>query len=174
MPVQATGGNTPRLADDVFIAPNGLVAGDVEMAAHGSVWFNSVVRGDGAPVRLGVGVDIQDNAIVDSAPGQPCTLGDNTSLGHGAAVHGSTVGSHVLVAMNATIMPGCTIGDGCIIGANATVPAGTVVPAGSLVVGDAGRVAREVRPQERQRVEGTSNSYMRLAGEYREGIGRGW
>ena len=76
--------------------------------------------------------------------------------------------------MNATVMPGCTIGDGCIIAANATVPAGTVVPAGSLVVGDAGRVVREVRPDERERIEGDLRGYMRLASEYREGIGRGW
>lgn len=174
MPVQAAGGSTPRLADDVFVAPNATVAGDVEMAPRTSVWFNSVVRGVGAPVRLGVGVDVQDNSVVDSAPGQPCTLGEYTSLGHGAAVHASTVGSHVLVAMNATIQAGCTIGDRCIIAANATVPAGTTVPAGSLVVGDSGRVAREVRPQELERVESTSNNYMLLASRYREGIGRGW
>lgn len=174
MPIQAVGDRAPRLADDVFVAPNATVAGDVEMAPRSSVWFNSVVRGDGAPVRLGVGVDIQDNSVVTSAPGRPCSLGDHTSLGHGAAVHASAVGSHVLVAMNATVEAGCTIGDGCIIAANATVPAGTVVPAGSLVVGEAGRVAREVRPHERERIEGTSNSYMRLASQYREGIGRGW
>lgn len=174
MPVQAAGNSAPRLADDVFIAPNATVAGNVEMAPQSSVWFNSVVRGDDALVRLGVGVDIQDNSVVDSLPGQPCTLGDHTSLGHGAAVHASTVGSHVLVAMNASVQAGCTIGDGCIIAANAVVPPGTTVPAGSLVVGDAGLVAREVRPQERERVAGTSNSYMRLAGQYREEIGRGW
>ena len=125
MPVHEMGGKTPRLAEDVFLAPNATVAGDVEMAPHSSVWFNSAVRGDGAPVRLGVGVDIQDNSVVDSAPDQPCSLGDYTSLGHGAAVHSSTVGRHVLVAMNATVEAGCTIGDGCIIAANATVPAGT-------------------------------------------------
>ncbi len=174
MPVQAVGGSAPRFADDVFIAPNATVAGDVEMAPRSSVWFNSVVRGDGAPVRLGVGVDIQDNSVVDSAPGQPCSLGDHTSLGHGAAVHGSTVGRYVLVAMNATVEAGCTIGDGCIIAANATVPAGTVIPAGSLVVGEAGRVAREVRPNERERIESTSNGYMRLSREHSAGIGRGW
>jgi len=174
MPVRAEGGQTPHLADDVFVAPNAEVVGDVAMAEHASVWFSSVIRADGAPVSLGVGVDVQDNSVVDSVPGQPCRLGAYTSLGHGAAVHSASVGSHVLVAMNATIMPGCTIGDGCIIAANATVPAGTVVPAGSLVVGDAGRIAREVRPAERQRIESTCKGYMRLASEYREGIGRGW
>jgi carbonic anhydrase/acetyltransferase-like protein (isoleucine patch superfamily) len=174
VPVLTAGDSVPRLADDVFVAPNATVAGNVEMAPQSSVWFNSVVRGDGAVVRLGVGVDIQDNSVVDSRPGQPCILGDHTSLGHGAAVHASTVGSNVLVAMNATVQAGCTIGDGCIIAANAVVPPGTTVPPGSLVVGNSGAVAREVRPQERERVDGTSNNYMRLAGQYREEIGRGW
>jgi carbonic anhydrase/acetyltransferase-like protein (isoleucine patch superfamily) len=174
MPVRGEGGQTPRLADDVFVAPNADVVGDVEMAERSSVWFSSVIRGNGAPVKLGVGTDIQDNSVVVSEPGHPCTLGDYTTLGHAAAVHGSVVGSHVLVAMNAKVMPGCTIGDGSIIAANATVPPGTTVPAGSLVVGDAGRVVREVRPAERERIESTCRGYMRLASEYREGIGRGW
>lgn len=174
MPVREEGGQAPRLAHDVFVAPNAEVVGDVEMAERSSVWFSSVIRANGAPVRLGTGTDIQDNSVVDSLPGQPCVLGEYTTLGHAAAVHASTVGNHVLVAMNATVMPGCTIGDGCIVAANATVPPGTTIPAGSLVVGDAGRVVREVRPAERERIEGTCQSYMRLASEYREGIGRGW
>jgi carbonic anhydrase/acetyltransferase-like protein (isoleucine patch superfamily) len=164
----------PVLAEDVFVAPNAEVIGEVSMAEHASVWFSSVIRADGAPVSLGTGTDIQDNSVVDSRPGQPCTLGDYTTLGHAAAVHGAQVGSHVLVAMNASVMPGCVIGDGCIIAANATVPPGTVVPANSLVVGDEGRVVREVRPAERERIEGTCRSYMRLASEYLKGIGRGW
>jgi carbonic anhydrase/acetyltransferase-like protein (isoleucine patch superfamily) len=174
MPVRAEGGQTPRLADDVFVAPNAEVLGDVEMAERSSVWFSSVIRANGAPVSLGVGTDIQDNSVVDSEPGHPCRLGDFTTLGHAAAVHGAVVGNHVLVAMNATVMPGCTIGDGCIIAANATVPPGTTIPPGSLVVGDAGRIVRPVSPAERARIESTCNGYQRLAREYREGIGRGW
>jgi carbonic anhydrase/acetyltransferase-like protein (isoleucine patch superfamily) len=162
------------LAEDVFVAPNAEVVGEVTMAARSSVWFSSVIRANGAPVSLGTGTDIQDNSVVDSLPGQPCSLGEYTTLGHAAAVHGAQVGSNVLVAMNATVMPGCVIGDGCIIAANATVPEGTVVPADSLVVGDAGRVAREVRPNERERIESTCRGYMRLASEYLAGIGRGW
>lgn len=162
------------LAEDVFVAPNAEVVGEVTMAERSSVWFSSSIRAHGAPVSLGIGTDIQDNSVVDSRPGQPCSLGDYTTLGHAAKVHAAQVGNHVLVAMNATVMPGCVIGDGCIIAANATVPEGTVVPAGSLVVGDAGRVAREVRPQERERIESTCRGYMRLASEYLKGIGRGW
>jgi len=174
VPVREAGGRAPTLAEDVFVAPNAEVIGEVSMAEHASVWFSSIIRADGAPVSLGTGTDIQDNSVVDSQPGQPCSLGNYTTLGHAAVVHSSQVGDHVLVAMNATVMPGCVIGDGCIIAANATVPEGTIVPAGSLVVGDAGRVARDVRPAERERIEGTCRSYMRLASDYFKGIGRGW
>ena len=174
MPIREEAGQAPKLADDVFVAPNAEIVGDVTMAERSSVWFSSIIRADGASVSLGIGTDIQDNSVVDSRPGQPCRLGDYTTLGHGAAVHASQVGSHVLVAMNATVLPGCTIGDGCIIAANATVPENTAVPPNSLVVGDGGRVVREVRPAERERIEQTCQSYMRLASEYREGIGRGW
>jgi carbonic anhydrase/acetyltransferase-like protein (isoleucine patch superfamily) len=186
MPVRSEDGKTPRLAADVFVAPNAEVIGDVEMAEHSGLWFSSVIRANGAPVWIGVGTDIQDNSFVDSLPGQPCRLGSHTALGHGATVHASSVGDHVLIAMNATVMPGCTIamnapvmpgctiGEGSIVAANATVPPGTVVPPGSLVIGDEGRVLREVRPSESERIAGTAGRYVELAAEYVAGIGRGW
>jgi carbonic anhydrase/acetyltransferase-like protein (isoleucine patch superfamily) len=174
MPVRPEDGKAPRLAANVFVAPNAEVVGDVEMAEHSGLWFSSVIRANGAPVWIGVGTDIQDNALVDSLPGQPCRLGNHTALGHGATVHASIVEDRVLVAMNATVMPGCTIGAGSIVAANATVPPGTVVPPGSLVIGDEGRVLREVRPNETQRIAGTAGRYVELAAEYVEGIGRGW
>ena len=167
-------GRAPRLADDVFVAPNAEVIGDVEMAPRSSVWFSSVIRADGAPVQLGTGTDIQDNSVVDSLPGQPCELGEFTTLGHAAAVHASKVGSHVLVAMNATVMPGCTIGDGCIIAANATVPARHDDP-GRLAGGGRRWPRRPRGAPGRARADRMDlPSYMRLASEYLEGIGRGW
>ena len=168
------GGTMPRLAADVFVAPNAEVIGDVEMAERSSVWFSSVIRANGAPVSLGIGTDVQDNSVVDSLPGQPCRLGNHVSMGHGAVVHASIVEDHVLVAIHATVMPGCTIGAGSIIAANAIVPAGTVVPPGSLVVGNEGCVLREVRPAEHERIISTGARYMVLAAEYVQEIGRGW
>ncbi|MCC6176487.1 MAG: gamma carbonic anhydrase family protein [Chloroflexi bacterium] len=174
MPVHAQDGTAPRLADDVFVAPNAEVSGDVTMAERSSVWFSSAIRANGAPVALGVGTDIQDNSLVDSAPGQPCRLGNYTSLGHGAIVHASTVEDRVLIAMNATVMPGCHIGTGSIVAANATVPPGTTVPPGSLIVGEQGRIVRQLTDAELERVRLTSQHYMELSAQYRDAIGRGW
>lgn len=161
----------PDLADDVFVAPNARVIGDVTMASRSSLWFSSTVRANGAPVTLGVGTDIQDNCVVDSEPGHPAQLGNGTSLGHGAAVHGAVLEDHVLVAMNATVMPGCQVGAGSIIAANATVPPGTVVPPRSLVVGADGRVVRQTTDDEYGRIELTTSNYMELAEQYREALG---
>jgi carbonic anhydrase/acetyltransferase-like protein (isoleucine patch superfamily) len=173
MPIREEGGARPRLADDVFVAPNAEVIGDVTMAERSSVWFSSVLRANGAAVSLGVGADVQDNCLVDSEPGRPARLGDYTSLGHGAVVHGSVLEDHVLIAMNATVMPGCTIGTGSIVAANATVPPGTVVPPRSLVIGDRGRVARQVTDAEYARIELTCSHYMELARAYREALTSG-
>ena len=173
MPVHDLGGKTPRLADDVFVAPNAEVVGDVTMAERSSLWFSSVIRSNGASVSLGVGTDVQDNSIVESSPGQPARLGNYVSLGHGATVRGSILDDHVLIAMHAVVQPGCRIGTGTIVAANATVPEGTHVPANSLVVGDQGRIVRETTEAERERIRITSSHYMELASHYREGIGRG-
>lgn len=171
MPIQEADGRWPRLADTVFVAPNAKVVGDVTMAEGSSVFWSSVVRAKGAPVTLGVGTDIQDNCLVDSEPGQPARLGNGTSLGHGATVHASTLEDHVLIAMNATVMPGCTIGSGSIVAANATVPPNTIVPPRSLVVGELGRVVRQTTDDEYARIELTSTGYMELARSYREDLG---
>ena len=174
MLVRDQDGRAPRLATDVFVAPNAEVAGDVTIAERSSVWFSSVIRANGAPVTLGVGTDVQDNSLVESLPGQPARLGSYVSLGHGATVRGSILDDNVLIAMHAVVEPGCRIGSGTIIAANATLPAGTVVPANSLVVGDQGRIVRETTEAERERIDSTSSHYMELASHYREGIGRGY
>jgi carbonic anhydrase/acetyltransferase-like protein (isoleucine patch superfamily) len=173
MPVRDQDGNAPRLAADAFVAPNAEVIGDVSMAEQSSVWFSSVVRSNGAPVSLGVGTDIQDNSLVESAPDQPARLGNYVSLGHGATVRAADLDDHVLIAMHAVVLPGCRIGTGTIVAANATVPAGTIVPPNSLVVGDQGRIVRETTEAERGRIRDTSSHYMELARHYREGLGRG-
>ncbi|MFN8522655.1 MAG: gamma carbonic anhydrase family protein [Chloroflexota bacterium] len=171
MPLVQSHGARPRLASDVFVAPNARVVGDVEMARRSSVWFNSTIRADGAPVRLAEGVDIQDNSLVDSEPGYPCSLAEYTSLGHNATVHGSVLEDHVLIAISATVMRGCHIGAGSIIAANATLPEGTRVPPRSLVVGAEGRILRQVTDAEYQRIVETAEHYTELAERYLAVVG---
>ena len=51
-------GASPRIADDVFVAPGAAIIGDVEIGPGSSVWFGAVVRGDYGPIRIGSNVSV--------------------------------------------------------------------------------------------------------------------
>ena len=47
-----------------FLSHNCTLTGDVRAARDASFWFNSVVRGDVAPITIGSRVNVQDGAVV--------------------------------------------------------------------------------------------------------------
>lgn len=91
------GGHEPRIDSSAFVAPTATVVGDAELGPESGVFYGAVVRGDRSPVRLGARSNLQDNVVVHSDPGHPCTIGADVSVGHGAVVHGCTVEDEVLI-----------------------------------------------------------------------------
>src|SRR5690349_3931553 len=87
MPLLPFKGIMPTVAPDAFIAPGAMVIGDVTIGAGSSVWFNAVLRGDIAPIRVGAGSNVQDGSVLHVDEGVPCVVGDNVVIGHGAVVH---------------------------------------------------------------------------------------
>src|SRR5438093_12833881 len=126
--------HAPRIASDVFIAPDAHVIGRVTIGPRSSVWFGCTLRGDMEPLTIGEAVNIQDHSILHTDVGFPLVLGDYVSLGHNVVVHGAVVGDHVLIAISATVLTGAKIGAGSIIPANALVPENREIPPRSLVV----------------------------------------
>ena len=166
MPLMKYFDHEPRIAPDVFIAPDAHVIGMVTIGSRSSVWFGSTLRGDTEPLTIGEACDIQDHCTLHTAEGFPLILGNYVTLGHNAIVHSAVLGDYVLVAMAATILTGAKIGAGSIIAANALVPEGREIPPRSLVVGTPGKVIREVTEAEHQRIVQTSIDYQRLAQAY--------
>ncbi len=170
MPILPYRGVWPAIAEDVFIAPGAVIVGDVRIGPGSSVWYNVVIRADTEKVVIGARTNIQDNACVHIDPGAPCVIGDDCTLGHGAIVHGATVGDHVLVAMHATVLSRATVGDNVIIGAGALVPEGKSIPGNVIVLGVPGRIARELTPAEEQRVRLNAAAYVWMAQEHRASL----
>lgn len=127
---------SPIFGEDMFIAPNATIVGDVVMGNQCSVWFNAVIRGDVNQIRIGNKVNVQDNAVIHCTY-QKCatTIGNNVSIGHSAIVHGCTVHDNVLIGMGAIVMDGAVIGSYSVIAAGAVVLEGTIVPEGSVYAG---------------------------------------
>ena len=56
--------------------------GDVTLAAGSSVWFNAVIRGDNAPISIGVNSNIQECSVLHTDTGVPLVVGANVTVGH--------------------------------------------------------------------------------------------
>lgn len=167
MPILPFQGKWPTIAPDVFIAEGAMIIGDVTIAEGSSVWYNAVLRGDIAPIRIGRHTNIQDNCTLHVDEGAPCVLGDECSVGHGAVVHGATLGNRVLVAMNAVILSRAEIGPETIIGACALVGEGKVIPGGSLYIGIPAKALRALSDAERADLPARAARYRGYAAEHR-------
>lgn len=161
-------GKVPRNEGAAFVAPNATVQGDVILKAGSTVWYGAVLRGDDGQLIIGENSNVQDNAVLHTGPGLDVTVGRGTSVGHGAVVHGCTVGDGCLIGMHATILNGAVIGDGCLIAAGALVPENMQVPAGSLVIGVPGKVVRPVSAAQADAIKANEEEYLELARAHAE------
>jgi len=170
MPIRSIAGRTPRLGRRVFVAESALVLGDVVLEDDVSLWYNVVVRGDIHWVRIGARSNLQDGTIVHVENGEwPTVLGEEVSVGHGAVLHGCTVGNRCLVGMGAVVMNGAVVGEGSVVAAGAVVREGFEAPPGSLLAGVPAAVKREVQPEEFERVRRTARRYLEYKSRYLAG-----
>ncbi len=153
-----------------FIAPSAVVLGEVTLGRNASIWYQTVVRGDMAPIRIGDQTNIQDLTMVHVDAGVPCTIGDRVGVGHRAILHGCTVEDDCLVGMGSILLNGVRVGTGSVIGAGALLTEGMEVPPGSLVLGLPARVVRPVDDELRARIESTWQHYVEQAQRHRSGL----
>lgn len=167
---RAPGDWSARLSLDptAFIAPGAVVVGEVTLGAGASVWFNTVVRGDTAPVTVGEGSNLQDNSVVHVDEGQPASIGARVTVGHRAVVHGCVIGDDCLVGMGSVVLSGARLGEGSLIGAGALVLENQVIPPGSVVLGTPGRVTGQVSTAQRDSIRNGAEHYRALARSYME------
>jgi carbonic anhydrase/acetyltransferase-like protein (isoleucine patch superfamily) len=152
-----------------FIAPTATVIGEVTLGEDTGIWFGAVVRGDKDRIEIGTGSNIQDNAVVHTSAGFPALIGKEVSVGHGAILHGCTIGDRVLVGMGAIVMNGARIGEDTIIAAGAVVTEGSVIPPGSVVMGVPAKVVKQATPGQLEGIRRNAESYIALARSYRHG-----
>ncbi|HVU88955.1 MAG TPA: gamma carbonic anhydrase family protein [Pirellulales bacterium] len=155
-----------QIHPSVYLAEGVRIAGDVTIGEDSSLWFNAVIRGDCAPIRIGRRTNIQDNAVIHADPGFPCTIGDGATIGHTAIVHGAEIGDNVVVGMHSVVMNGAKVGANSIIGVGAVVTEGVEIPPGSLVMGLPGKIKRELTEAEIAGNHLSAEHYVHNAREY--------
>ena len=171
--VRSFKGMAPKLGEGVLVDHSAVVIGDVSIGEDSSVWPNTVIRGDMHTITIGKRCSIQDGSVLhithasDYNPGgYPLTLGDEVTVGHMAMLHGCTIGSQVLIGMQAMVMDGAVIEDKVVLGAGSLVPPGKTLESGYMYVGRPAKKARPLTDKELSYFSYTAGNYVKLKNEH--------
>lgn len=144
--------------------------GRVTLGADASVWYGAVVRADVETVEIGPRTNIQDGAVLHADPGAPTVVGPDVTVGHGAIVHGATIGEGTLVGMRATVLNRARVGRFCLIGAHALVTEGMDIPDYSMVLGMPAKIVRQLDPaQAEAMLRASADHYVEMAHRHAAG-----
>ncbi len=165
----AHSGQTPRVASSAFVASSADLIGDVEIGENASIWFQTVLRGDIEPIRVGANSNVQDGSVLHTILGSPVTLGDWVTVGHRAVLHGCTVENHCLIGMGAIVLNNARVGEGSIVAAGALVLENAVIPPRSLYVGLPARFQRQLTEGDRTFIDAHARNYLQYKEQYLAG-----
>jgi phenylacetic acid degradation protein len=127
-----------------FVHPQAAVTGQVIIGRDVYIGPGCALRGDWGRIIVSDGCNVQENCTVHMFPGVTVLLREGAHVGHGAIVHGATIGRNCLIGMNAVIMDEVELGDECIVGALSFIRQGEKIPPRSVVVGNPSRIVKSV------------------------------
>jgi carbonic anhydrase/acetyltransferase-like protein (isoleucine patch superfamily) len=168
MSLYAFEGKTPQVADDAYVHPCATVIGAVAIGSSCFIGQGAVLRGDLGVIEIGKGTSIQDNCVVHAD--KKTVIGDDIIVGHGAIIHDVILKSRVMVGMGALLMNGVIAEEEAIIGAGTIVKEGVIIPAGKIMVGNPGRIVKEIDEEGKKKFSAGLQHYQELAKRYRRGM----
>ena len=169
MPLFAIGERRPTLlGSHHYVAHDATLVGDITLHNNVNVWFQVVIRAENDRVVIGEDCNVQDGSVLHVDPGYPMSLARRVTIGHKVMLHGCTIGEGALIGINSVVMNGARIGRGTLVGANTLIAEGKEIPDGVLVLGSPGKVVRELKPEERERLLGIASGYVERSKLYKK------
>jgi phenylacetic acid degradation protein len=156
MAIYEFNGIKPVVHPSSFIHPQAYVTGNVIIGKDVYIGPGCALRGDWGEIIISDGCNVQENCTIHMFPGISVLLKESAHIGHGAIIHGATIGKNCLIGMNAVVLDEVELGDECIVGALSIVKQGEIIPPRSLLVGNPARIVRQVSDEMlRWKTEGT-------------------
>lgn len=137
-------GFKPVIHESAFVHPQANVTGNVIIGKDVYIGPFATIRGDFGQIIIEDGCNVQESCTIHMFPGVTVVLKENTHIGHGAIIHGATVGKNCLVGMNSVLMDDAVLGDECIVGALSFIQAKTIIPNRKVVVGNPAKIVKDV------------------------------
>lgn len=155
----------PVVHSNAYVHPLAAVTGNVIIGKDCYIGPGAAIRGDWGQIIIEDGCNVQENCTIHMFPGVTVLLKAGAHIGHGAVIHGATIGRNSLVGMNAVIMDNVQVGDECVVGALTFIKADEIIPNRSMVVGNPAKIIKQVTDEMLQwKTEGTA-LYQQLPAE---------
>jgi phenylacetic acid degradation protein len=161
--VYAIDGLVPVVDPSAFVHPSAVLIGDVIVGSRAYIGPCASLRGDYGRIVVEQGANIQDHCTMHGFPGKDTVAGADSTIGHGAILHGCVVRRGALVGMNAVVNDNAEVGEEAVVAALAFVKAEARIPARSLAAGIPARVLRELSAEELRWTHDNMLQYQQLA-----------
>ncbi|MDR1744055.1 MAG: gamma carbonic anhydrase family protein [Dysgonamonadaceae bacterium] len=168
--IKSVRGFSPKIGENVFLADNATLIGDVIIGDDCSVWFNTVLRGDVNSIRIGKRVNIQDGTVLHTLYQKSVVeIEDDVSIGHNVVIHGAKIEKGALIGMGAVVLDHAVIGEGAIVAAGAVVLSGTNVEPGSIYAGTPAKFVKKVDPEQSKEInQKIARNYLMYSSWFKE------
>ena len=154
--IKSVRGFTPEIGENCFLADNATIIGDVKMGRDCSIWFSTVLRGDGSVLHT-----LYEKSTIE--------IGDHVSVGHNVTIHGAAIRDYALIGMGSTILDHAVIGEGAIVAAGSLVLSNTVIEPGSIWGGVPAKFIKKVDPEQAKELnQKIAHNYLMYSSWYKE------
>ena len=160
--------NKPKIHESCFVATSADLIGQLDVGENTSIWFQTVLRADVMPIKIGKNSNIQDGTVVHGSLNKAQTkVGDGVTIGHKVVLHGCTIEDDVLIGMGAIVMDNAVIPKNCIVGAGALVTENSRFEEGVLILGSPAKQARPLKENELNWIKSNALHYVKYANSYK-------
>lgn len=161
-------GKQPVVGKGTYTSDLSVVIGDVIVGDNCYIGHGAILRGDYGRIEIGDGTAVEEGAILHAPPGHTNQIGKKVTIGHGAVVHGESIGDNVVIGMGATISIRSKIGEGTIIAEGSVVKQRQIIPQKVVAAGNPAEIVRKVHIKDQEFWERGKQLYIDLARKYLE------
>jgi phenylacetic acid degradation protein len=159
-------GKQPATGKGTYVSHLATVIGDVVIGDKCYIGHGAVLRGDYGRIEIGDGSAVEEGVIIHAPPGDCYEIGKKVTFGHGAIVHGKSIGDFAVIGMGATVSLWSQIGSWTIVAEGSVVKMKQIVPGNVVAAGNPARVVREVSTEDKAFWDWGKQLYIDLAEKY--------